>query len=201
MKVNIGPYPDPMSTHKLECAYLERMYGEDWFDVKPQQYIWVDHIVIGLLDIIEDYILEPLNKIFCKRRIKVKYDKYDTWSLDHTLATIIAPGLKQLKATQHGYPVGMTQEEWDHMLDEMIWAFTELAEDNPGADAFHSGVSDYIWTKVDIHGNEDPNGNYRRMDNGPNHTFSVDFEGRKAYDDRIQNALEMFGKHYRNLWD
>lgn len=201
MKVDIGPYPNPMTTHRLECAYLERMYGEDWFDVKPQQYIWVDHIVIGLLDIIEDYILEPLNKIFCKRRIKVKYDKYDTWSLDHTLATIIAPGLKQLKSTQHGYPAGMTQEEWDHILDEMIWAFTELAEDNPGAEAFHSGVSDYIWTKVDIHGNEDPNGNYRRMDNGPNHTFSVDFEGRKAYDDRIQNALELFGKHYQNLWD
>lgn len=201
MKVDIGPYPNPMTTHRLECAYLERMYGEDWHEVKPHQYIWVDHIVIGLLDLVEEYILEPLNKIFCKRRIKVKYHNYDTWSFDHTLATIIAPGLKQLKATQHGYPSGLTQEEWEHILDEMIWAFTELAEDNPGAEAFYSGVSDHKWVKCDAQGNDDPDGPYRRMDEGPNHTFRVDFEGRKAYDDRIQNGLELFGKYYQNLWD
>ena len=34
----------------------------------------------------------------------VKIDKYDTWSMDHTLADIILPMLKQLKATKHGSP-------------------------------------------------------------------------------------------------
>ena len=201
MRVDIGPYPDPMTTHRLECSYLERMYGEDWYEVKPHQYIWVDHIVIGFLDLVEEYILEPLNKIFCKRRIKVKYHNYDTWSLDSTLSLIILPGIKQLKATQHGYPSGLTQEEWDNILDEMIFAFSEIANDNPGAEAFYSGVSDHKWVKCDAKGNDDPDGPYRRMDEGPNHTFRVDFEGRKAYDDRIQNGLELFGKYYQNLWD
>ena len=29
---------------------------------------------------------------------------YDTWSMDHTLALIIVPMLKQLKETKHGAP-------------------------------------------------------------------------------------------------
>lgn len=214
MKVNIGPYPNPMSTHKLECAYLERMYGEDWYDVKPDQYIWIDHVVVGLLQGVEKYIIEPLNNIFCKRRIKVKYHNYDTWSLDSTLSLIILPGLKQLKATQHGYaqvdnadlPTACLkdasgEERWEWVMDEMIWAFNEIANDYPGAEAFHSGVPDYKWVKCDIDGTENPEGEYSRMDEGPNHTFSVDFEGRKKYDDRIQRALILFGKYYRNLWD
>ena len=34
----------------------------------------------------------------------VKIDRYDTWSMDHTLADIILPMLKQMKATKHGSP-------------------------------------------------------------------------------------------------
>ncbi len=58
-----------------------------------------------------------------------------------------------------------------------------------------------VWTKIDIHSNEDPEGKFIRMDKGPNHTFSIDFEGRKKYDERIQRGLTLFGKYYRNLWD
>jgi hypothetical protein len=35
----------------------------------------------------------------------VKIDYWDTWSMDHTLADIILPMLKQLKATKHGSPL------------------------------------------------------------------------------------------------
>ena len=34
----------------------------------------------------------------------VKIDYYDTWSMDHSLANIILPMLKQLKETKHGSP-------------------------------------------------------------------------------------------------
>jgi hypothetical protein len=60
----------------------------------------------------------------------VKIDKYDTWSMDHTLADIILPMLKQMKATKHGSPTvddddmpdhlrGTTTEDWDaqHTFD------------------------------------------------------------------------------------
>ena len=35
----------------------------------------------------------------------VKIDRYDTWSMDHTLADIILPMLKQLRDTKHGSPM------------------------------------------------------------------------------------------------
>ena len=35
----------------------------------------------------------------------VKIDRYDTWSMDHTLADIVLPMLKQLQATKHGSPL------------------------------------------------------------------------------------------------
>ena len=34
----------------------------------------------------------------------VKIDKWDTWSMDHTLGKMVLPMLKQLKATKHGSP-------------------------------------------------------------------------------------------------
>ena len=38
------------------------------------------------------------------RDIQVQIDPWDTWSMDHTLAHIILPMLKQLRNTKHGSP-------------------------------------------------------------------------------------------------
>lgn len=65
-----------------------------------------------------------------KQRTSVKIHNYDTWSMDHTLAHIIVPMLKQLKATKHGHPFAMTEQEWDDILDEMIWAFEQKCRDD-----------------------------------------------------------------------
>lgn len=53
----------------------------------------------------------------------VEIDPWDSWNADVTLAHIIAPLLRQLKETKHGYPASMTDTRWDEILDEMIWAF------------------------------------------------------------------------------
>ena len=212
MKVNIGPYKSHITTHRIKCDYLELMYGDDWHLIKEKQYVWIDHLVVGFLDAV-DYCLKPLNKIR-NRKVKVKYHNYDTWSLDHTLALIILPGLKQLKATSHGYPGVLNEdlptaclkdasgeERWEWVMDEMIWTFNEIANDYPSQNTFQSGTLDLVWTKVNKAGEVDPEGVLYRMDRGPNHTFNIDFEARKKYDDRIQRGLILFGKYYRNLWD
>lgn len=214
MKVNIGPYPNPLSTHRIKCDYLELMYGDDWHEIEPPQYIWIDHVVVGLLDGIQKCFLDPYNYLFCNRKIKVKYHDYDTWSLDATLSLIILPGLVQLRETSHGcfhvanedLPTAClkdasVEERWEWVMDEMIWAFNEIANDRPGHDSYNSGEIDFSWVKVDSRGEDDPEGKFYRLENGPNHTFTVDFEGRKKYDERIQRGLELFGKYYQNLWD
>jgi hypothetical protein len=80
---------------------------------------------------------------------------YDTWNMDHTLALIILPMLKQLKATKHGAPLVDDEDvpdslkstsappkandwdtdenhfkRWDYVLDEMIWAFQHEVDDD-----------------------------------------------------------------------
>lgn len=49
------------------------------------------------------------------RKIKVRIDRYDTWGMDHTLAHIILPMLKQLKATKHGSPYVDDEDLPEHL--------------------------------------------------------------------------------------
>lgn len=181
------------------------MYGDSWYDIDEQQYIWLDHLVAFVCEKLDKYITDPLHAI-TRRKVKIKYHDYDTWNLDHTLALVILPGLKQLKASRHGYSSvenedlptaclkdASREERWEWVMDEMIWAFNEIANDYPGADAFSTGNIDLRFKKLD-------NG-LSKLDKGPNHTFNVDFDGRKKYDDRIQRGLNLFAKYYRSLWD
>ena len=155
-----------------------------------------------------------------KQKIEVRIDPWDTWSMDHTLAHIVLPMLKQLKATKHGAPFvdpnecplelkpkkqtkkqkdnGETDsthfERWDWILDEMIFAFESKAGSlQDWEEQFESGTSDLQMKKLE-------DGNYE-MVNGPKHTREYDWERRKAYQERISNGFRLFGKYYENLWD
>jgi hypothetical protein len=123
------------------------------------------------------------------RNVKIKYHNYDTWNLDHTLAHIILPGLKQLKEIKHGVPSINIEDvpeelrfetttrfeswpdfgelpieykviQWDWIMDEMIWTFDTISNDD---------VS--MW--------------------------EYDNEQVK----RVENGLRLFGKYYLALWD
>jgi len=168
----------------------------------------------------ETWISKLLSWIHDKkeRKIKVHIDPWDTWSMDHTLAHIVLPMLKQLKATKHGAPYvdpkdcppelqpkkqtkkqkdnGETDsthfERWDWVLDEMIFAFESKLDDSWEAQ-FETGTSDLQMKKLE-------DGNYQMVE-GPNHTREYDWEGRKKYEERIQNGFALFGKYYQSLWD
>jgi len=157
----------------------------------------------------------------------VKIDRWDTWSMDHTLAHIVLPMLKQLKATKHGSPLVDDEDvpehlrstaapakenewdtddnhflRWDWALDEMIFAF-ECKVDDSWQDAFRSGVLDVITVPVDKDGNEVAKGEHKfwQMKDGPNNTYKCDYEGMKVVEARIQNGFRLFGKYYQALWD
>ena len=90
-----------------------------------------------------------------QQSIKVKIDKWDTWSMDHTLSHIILPMLIQLKATQHGHPANLTEKGWNDILDEMIWAFEQKYRDD--------WMRDYDYNKWDSDG---ATAHQKRMTNG-----------------------------------
>lgn len=117
-----------------------------------------------------------------ERRVSVRIDDHDVWSLDATLALIIEPALKKLREVKHGSPYVENEdlpeelraleegqdpwtadkkfhERWDWVLNEMIWAFEQI--------------------------NADP----------------IPGIGSTEREDRINRGLCLFGKYYRSLWD
>ncbi len=153
----------------------------------------------------------------------VKIDRYDTWSMDHTLAHIILPMLKQLKKDKHGSP--FTDDEdvpeelrstsapakenewdtdenwfkrWDWIMDEMIFAF-QCKLDDSWEDAFREGEID--WKTVPCAWDENGKPTLYKSEDGPNHTYKCDYDGMKVVNDRIQNGFRLFGKYYQGLWD
>jgi len=133
-----------------------------------------------------------------KRKIKVRIDKYDTWGMDHTLALIILPMLKQMQATKHGSPCVDDKDvpeelrstsapekanewdiddnhhkRWDWVIDEMIWAFEQIINDDNDSQFFDHST--------------DP--------------ITYDKEGHKKHMKRINNGTRLFGVYYQGLWD
>jgi hypothetical protein len=157
----------------------------------------------------------------------IKIDRWDTWSMDHTLSPIILPMLKQLKEAKHGAPFVDDEDvpehlrstsapakenewdtdenhfkRWDWAMDEMIFAF-ECKVDDSWEDAFRSGEHDILWVPVDAAGNEVPKGEhkYYQMKDGPKNTYKCDYDAMKVVETRIQNGFRLFGKYYQALWD
>ena len=154
-----------------------------------------------------------------KRTVKVHIDRWDTWSMDHTLGYIVLPMLKQLNEKKHGAPFVDDKDvpaelrstaappkendydtdenhfkRWDWVMGEMIFAFeTKAGSLEDWEDQFHTGEHDIQWKKLE--------GGNSEMIRGPNDTSKYDMKGRKAYQKRISNGFRLFGKYYENLWD
>jgi hypothetical protein len=153
----------------------------------------------------------------------VKIDRWDTWSMDHTLANIILPMLKQLKEDKHGAPnvddkdvpkelkstsAPPKENEWDTddnhfkrwewVLDEMIWAFESKVNDG-WQEKFYSGVSDM--KSVPCAWDAEGKPTLYNYVEGPNHTYKCDYEGIAEVQKRIKNGFRLFGLYFEALWD
>ena len=154
-----------------------------------------------------------------ERKIKIQIDPWDTWSMDNTLAHIVLPMLKQLKATQHGAPnvdaedvpeelrkselVGEYDvdenhfKRWEYVLDEMIFSFESKLTD--WEEQFWKVKPEIDW--------EDPMIPEKVVDGLEAYQLKwktegeCDWEARTAYQTRITNGFRLFGKYYEGLWD
>jgi hypothetical protein len=226
MKVKIKKYPTwagPYQLVEILCFWAKDVEDENGIKNKPDWVFnlgdWLAHTWFGAVC---SRAAERWVDYHDKRRVKVHIDPWDTWSMDGTLAHIILPMLKQLKATKHGAPQvdladvpkhlqptkkalkaynkdGTTDEQfferWDWVMDEMIFAFE--SKHNDWEEQFQSGEHDTQWIEL----TEGKLKGMTEMVKGPNDTFEIDWEGRKAYQERISNGFKLFGKYYENLWD
>ena len=193
MKVSIGPYPNRWMSN-IHTRYMNKKYGYvDW----PTEYTRFERFLEKFEDLMQTIYNCTINLFLDRRerKVKIHIDRWDTWSMDHTLAHIVLPMLKQLKATKHGAPWvavvdvpkelrptkkqlmdyqkdGTTDpkffERWNWVLDEMIYAFDCKAN------------KDDVYMRFDI---------------------KTQREAMDAEQERISNGFRLFGRYYENLWD
>ena len=143
------------------------------------------------------------------RQIEITIDEYDTWSMDHTLALLIVPMLKQLKSTKHGAPFIDDEyvpehlrstsaapkenewdtdtnhfKRWDYVIDEMIWAMEQIVDDDSDSKFYdHSEVNE----EADI------------MEQVAK--IKCDYAALQKHHERIANGTKLFGIFFQSLWD
>jgi len=208
MKVYIGPYVDRWVSY-VHDRYMERKYGyTDW----PETQTRFENFLEKTEDVLQWIYNHSINLYLDRkeRNIKIRIDRYDTWSMDGTLAHIVVPMLKQLKETKHGAPAvefkdvpeelmppdaeatkklymenGEIDENffkrWEWVLDEMIWSFEQKT-----IDWEKQYYGEWVEDKSNLLGG---------------HHASTDYDGLKAHQARMSNGFRLFGKYYENLWD
>jgi len=185
MKVNIGPYLNWWGPYQIADLLQHVGVSEDT----------CRKIGKKLAD-------TPLNTI-CewiharrKRTMDIHIDKYDVWSMDDTLAAIVLPMLKQLNSVKHGAPGDMLGFQYTSNSAQSSFDF--YAEDDDKA--WEAGAAEWsvimdkmIWSFEQIL-NDDWEDAFFVND-------SYDHVGHMAYNARITEGFELFGKYFRSLWD
>jgi hypothetical protein len=186
MKVYISNYRNhwfsPYRIAEKLCFWREIDYDEPWV----KRFHAIAEPVMSMIRRILDTLHPSVDY--------VKIDRWDTWSMDYTLGTIILPMLKQLKATKHGYPAKLTAQKWDAILDKMIWSFEQVVGFYP---------DDQFWLVqpvIDWEAPQTPDENGLRkikwIEKG-----KLDKRSYNRYHKQVNEGLALFGKHYRDLWD
>ena len=196
MRVYIGPYKHWISPYQIADAIFFWVDSTGFYAEEPKIYDRWDYKAAEKFG---DWLSNSWVSDFCNwinrlnnRKIKVRIDEYDTWSMDHTLSLIIYPMLVQLKEKKHGSPYVKDEdvpenirssaanpktdendldeyhhERWTWVLDQMIWSFNELSNDNPNEPVFDK----------------------------------VNNEGYQAYGVKMNNGFRLFGAYFQGLWD
>ena len=221
MKVYIGPYSNWVGPFQIAQKILF------WMDREDDRVYKFGEWLAGK----DDH--SPLMKVclwvekFRKQKISVRIDKHDTWSMDHTLAHIILPMLKQLQETKHGSPLVDDDDvpdelkstsappkkddwdvddnhfkRWDWAMGEMIFAF-ECKLNDSWDDEFWTGEwgkTEWIETEEE-HLNPLTNKSEKMYTMKNSGNRECDWEARQKVQNRITNGFRLFGKYYENLWD
>lgn len=152
------------------------------------------------------------------RKCVVQIDKHDTWNCDWTLATIAAQLLTKLKETKQGAPYVDDEDvpehfrstacapkenewdtdanhfkRWDYVLDTIIFAMTEIANNNENEPEMYRKVGEIEW------GEPDERGCVQLISTGLEIIPEME-QPNKDYHECIKNGCMLLGKYFTALW-
>lgn len=132
-----------------------------------------------------------------EREVDVVVHPYDTWNMDHTVALIALPLLKQLKETKHGVPY-VDYEDMPEHLQYISRQYDPRATSDlfNGWDDFNHEFDHQVkvwnWMMDEM---------IWAMEQMTDDDVDLDVMYSKPYNDRMDNGLRLFGKYFRALWD
>ena len=136
--------------------------------------------------------IRDYNEDDSSRKIQVQVEKFDCWNLDNTLAIIIHASLRTFRErvldpeviagvpsaffdSDEDLDIDAANARWADALDQMIWSFSEIAEQKPNEPDLPDQMNDEtreIWRQEIV-----------------------------AYHARIQSGIDLFAKHFTSLWE
>lgn len=199
MKVYIGPYKNWIGPYQIADKvffWVNRrgIFPDDDLRHERWDYKAAESFGEWLAD---TWVMKFCNWLSDKRerKIKVRIDEYDTWSMDHTLALIIHPMLLQLKATKHGSPWIEDTDVPEHLRSSAAPLLTEEQKNyGESDDLFHDRWAWVLDEMIFAHHSQ-------LNDWEDEYHDRKDYDAMQVVEKRIQNGYRLFGKYYQNLWD
>lgn len=124
---------------------------------------------------------------------EIRIDAHDTWSMDITLASIIAPMLRQMKERKHGVPSSLIPR--DHHTNQYVFDFIDddvrQDEVSQGARKWEAHLDKMIWA-------------FEMVSTGTWGSASApdDYPGDyDAFYKEVHDGIKLFAEFYGSLWD
>lgn len=133
-----------------------------------------------------------------------KFNNIEIWNLRDILSRHIYKGLVQFKkAKRCGYPGTVTINEWENILDKMIWTFREIKDDFPN---LPYNIEYDKWRK-EKEKKDEPRFSSYKTKNGMtavkiHFNYTDELKDRdQEYRNRIDEGKKLFVKYIEDLWD
>lgn len=158
--------------------YVTNKFGDWLFDTVP--YGWRMY-----------YKCSDIKRWFVSTYQRMRYGVADEecWSLDYTFSKFILPRLKHFKKMKrYSYHPDMTPEQWEAVIDELIWTFEYMLDE----ERFNPFPNYCVGKKLDFNREKTPE---------ENQSFKDWMEKNNELEERKQKGLELFARYYCHLWD
>jgi len=199
MKVYIGPYKRWIGPYQITDMLFFWVNRKGIFlDDDPRWNRW-DYKAADWLGerLADSWVCTVCNWFHNKkpRKVSIRIDEYDTWSMDHTLSLIIHPMLVKMKETKHGSPFVDDEDVPEHLRSTAAPELTDKQK-NYGEtdDLFHDRWAWVLDEMIFAHASQlnDWDDEYHER---------KDYDGMRVIENRIKNGYRLFGKYYQGLWD
>ena len=133
------------------------------------------------------------------QRLTKGYANVEAWNLCYYSAAYILPRLKHLRQNLHGYPSNLAQEgskyeddfkKWQEILDKMIFSFEYIVNEDKYEDLCYPPGYDFSTANM-----------LKDMKNPESEKLKPDFDKLIPYEEKYKEGMELFAKHFRDLWD